>query len=252
VFARKHHGRRPVRQPRWRRPSRLSFRPRLETLEPRRLLAADCCDLLASAETMDGLQVVYHEDFETGDGGFMPDNSGGPLPGLWHYSIGRWNDNLPDHTPIHNWYYGAFETSTGGGHYVFPEGHQGMLMSPEISLPACGDATLTFSYLLDTRDELDRDFVDVFVSVNGVLTKVLSRQDGSLPETGNQWAKATADLSAFAGQTISLKFSFNTGDPPRVVRRRYLDQNRHYQGDCRLDPRLQVRRPGCRRRVRAE
>jgi uncharacterized repeat protein (TIGR01451 family) len=167
-------------------------------------------DLLAIAD-------VYREDFENGDGGFVVDNTGGSVLGLWHYSVGRRNDGLPNHTPTHNFYYGMFETSTGGGRYdVLPFDHQGTLTSPPIMLPDCGELDLRFSYVLDTRPELDRDFAAVSVITSSGTTQILSRQDGTLPETGNQWLTANADLSAFRGQEIHLVFSFRTGIPPNV------------------------------------
>lgn len=163
------------------------------------------------------LQQVYFENFESGNGGFAADNTGGSVLGLWHYSVGRRNDNLPNHSPTHNWYYGMFETATGGGRFdVLPFDHQGTLTSPPIQLPDCGAVTLNFSYVLDTRPELDRDFVTVYVLTASGATPILARQDGTLPETGNQWLTATADLSAFGGQAIQLVYEFRTGIAPNV------------------------------------
>ena len=160
---------------------------------------------------------VYHEDFESGDGGFTVDNSGGTLPGLWHYSLGRHNDGLSGHTPFHNFYYGAGESSTGGGRYdILPFDHQGVLISPLIQLPAEGVTTLMFSYLLDTRTPIDVDFVEVAVDDGNSITTILSRADGTLPETGGIWFCQSADLTPFNGDEIRLLFSFDTGDVPRV------------------------------------
>jgi uncharacterized repeat protein (TIGR01451 family) len=176
--------------------------------------------LLERLERRDLLAVVdvYREDFENGDGGFVADNTGGSVLGLWHYSVGRRSDGLPNHSPTHNWYYGMFETSTGGGRYdVLPFDHQGTLTSPPIALPDCADLDLRFSYVLDTRPELDRDFVSVSVITSSGTTQILSRQDGSLPESGpDQWLTGNADLSAFRGQEIRLVFSFRTGIAPNV------------------------------------
>lgn len=164
------------------------------------------------------VQQVYFENFESGDGGYVADNTGGSVLGMWHYSIGRRADGLPNHSPDHNWYYGMFETSTGGGRYdVLPFDHQGTLKSPAIPLPSCGTSTLSFSYVLNTRPELDRDFAEVFVIDDSGATQILSRADGTLPQSGyDQWLTATADLSAFAGDDIMLLFSFRTGTPPLV------------------------------------
>jgi hypothetical protein len=124
--------------------------------KPARRLAVESLEarcVLATVET------VYEQNFEGGGGGFAADNTGGSVLGLWHYSLGRRSDGLPNHTPDHNYYYGAFETSTGGGRFdVLPFDHRGTLKSPDIQLPDCGPLNLSFSYLLDTRPQLDVDF----------------------------------------------------------------------------------------------
>jgi uncharacterized repeat protein (TIGR01451 family) len=173
------------------------------------------------------LQTVHHADFESGSAGYTADNSGGSMPGMWHYSFGRWNDRLINHTygqlqrPGYNWYYGRFETSLGGGTYLTNTQHQGVLASPDIAVPLCATTTLSFSYLLDVRDPLNVDFVEVWIEYvddagQTQRTRLLSRAAGSLPETGNRWLTATADLSAFAGQDVQIQFSFNTGNIPDV------------------------------------
>ncbi|MBI2479572.1 MAG: hypothetical protein HYV60_13355 [Planctomycetia bacterium] len=126
------------------------------------------------------LDIVYQQNFEAGIGGFVTDNTGGTLPGLWHYSLGRRFDSLPSHTPISSFYYGAFETAFGGGHYVLPLDHEGTLTSAPIQIPT--SSVLSFNYLLDTRPELDVDFVDVSViTADGNVTQILSRGSRSTP-----------------------------------------------------------------------
>ncbi|MEM8679007.1 MAG: hypothetical protein AAGF97_06630 [Planctomycetota bacterium] len=188
--------------------SKVSTRRRLhaETLEARRMLNAD----------LPG-DIIYHEDFESGDGGFAIDNSGGTYLGLWHYSVGRRSDGLPNHSPDHSFYYGRFETATGGGRYdVVPGDHQGRIRSPQIQLPAAGESTLMFNYLLGTRPELDVDFVEVWVDDGTDITRLLSRQEGTLPDTQFDWHCVQADLTPFNGQQVQLVFSFDTGEYPRV------------------------------------
>lgn len=181
-------------------------------LDQRQLIVAASQPLVAEGESASPT-VIYHEDFENDDGGYMADNSGGSLPGMWHYSVGRRSDGLPNHTPIHSWYYGEFETATGGGRYdIPPRDHEGVLMSPDIPIPACISSELTFNYVLDTRLPLDIDFVTVSVFDGTTTTEIMSRASGSLVQTGNNWITAMADLTPFAGQSISLKFSFDTGD----------------------------------------
>lgn len=158
-----------------------------------------------------GLKTVHHADFETGLAGYVADNSGGANVGLWHHSLGRRLDGLPGHTPSHNWYYGAFETSYGRGHYVANENHKGTLTSPEISIPDCGTTIVSFSYLLGTRPAPDVDFVEVIVvDEAGHHNIILSRAAGNLPETQGAWTTATYDLSDYAGQAVSIEFFFDT------------------------------------------
>jgi uncharacterized repeat protein (TIGR01451 family) len=178
----------------------------LETLERRQLFAVT-----------PPLQIIYQTDFESGDSGFTADNTGGAIPGLWHYSIGRYADGQSAHTPVHSWYYGQFESSVGAGTYIQPNHHLGVLSSPLIALPDCATLTGRFDYLLSTRPELSHDFVEVSVqyqdsSNQSHTVTLLSRAQGTLPETNHQWQTATLDLTQFAGLNIRLLFSFDTGD----------------------------------------
>ncbi|MBM4087866.1 MAG: hypothetical protein FJ276_00335 [Planctomycetes bacterium] len=159
----------------------------------------------------------YYEGFLNGRGGYWADNTGGTRPGHWHFSSGRYLDGLINHTPRHGWYYGRFETSRGGGHYDTLFDHQGTLYSPEITISARGTSVLSFSYLLDTRADLNVDFVHVYVDDGVSTTRILAREDGSLPQTGRKmWRTATADLTDWAGETVVLQFFFDTGDIPVI------------------------------------
>ena len=52
---------------------------------------------------------------------------------------------------------------------------------------------------------------EVFVDDGADITRILTRSASTLPQTGNRWLSATADLTPFDGKQIRLKFSFNTG-----------------------------------------
>ncbi len=197
-------------QPGRRRATVACRRLAVERLEDRRML--DAAAVIP--------QIIYHEDFEAGDGGYQADNTGRTMNGLWHYSVGRRDDQLGNHTPIHNWYYGTFESSTGGGHYIIGGDHRGLLVSPHtIDIPSCGTSELRFSSFLDTRDELDVDFVEVWIYDGASTTTVSSRQAGTLPETdreATEWNTGLVDLTPFAGRRIQLQFLFDTGPMPLV------------------------------------
>ena len=210
---------------------------RLESLERRCLLAVTPGGSDPGSNCCSQGDVIYYEDFESGDGNYTADNTGGTYTGLWHYSIGRRDDGLPNHSRTHSWYYGAFETSTGGGEYYIGRNHQGTLTSPTLpTIPECGRTALCFNYLLDTRDQLDRDFVEVRIVevVNEVEvneTTIFSRAgtgDENLPETGNAWYTACYEVTAYAGQDVRVRFFFDTGDPPE------LDPEGWYVDDVRL------------------
>jgi uncharacterized repeat protein (TIGR01451 family) len=177
------------------------FRPQLEHLEGRRLLAGDLA----------GGEVIYHEDFESGNGGYVANNTGGNLPGLWHYTDGRSADGLPGHSPANSWYYGDLENVTGGGQYATYDTHRGTLTSPLITLPANCHSELSFNYFLETRPPVNLDFVEVYVIDGATSTRVLSRSMGDLIQGTGVWQSATADLSAFSGREIQLQFLFDTG-----------------------------------------
>ncbi len=92
-----------------------------------------------------------------------------------------------------------------------------MLISPRIPLPECvSETTLSFNYLLDTRDTLTNDFVDVRIDDGTSITTVLSRTGGTLPETGPGWSSATVDLSSYAGKQIRVLFSFRVIGPEAI------------------------------------
>ena len=172
--------------------------------------------------TADALSQLLHADFESGTDGFTFDNSppvvgvGNTSPGLWHRSVGRRADGELNHSPDHSFYYGNFEGSQGGGHYITGTRHRGVLTSPEVAIPATGTSILSFSYLLDTRPDFDRDFATVSID-NGITdTVVLSRTAGTLPETIGDWLTATVDLADYAGQTIRVNYTFDTNDPVRI------------------------------------
>jgi hypothetical protein len=212
-------------QLRWLDPASGQFTGTVALSDPVRGIAGDIA--FHPAPDSLTLQQVHHADFETGANGYTADNAIEVMPGMWHHSPGRWDDKLINHThgqrkmPGFNWYYGQFETSLGGGTYLTNYHHAGILASPLISVPECATTTLSFSYLLDVRPPLDVDFVEVwaqFTDQAGQVqrTRLMSRAEGTLPQTGNRWLTATADLSPFAGHEVQIQFLFDTGNVPDV------------------------------------
>ena len=70
--------------------------------------------------------------------------------------------------------------------------------------------------MLGTRNALDRDlaYVSIVAPANGAnSTIILSRTDGTLPQTNGGWQSAVADLSQYDGQTIQVTFTFRVTCP---------------------------------------
>jgi len=77
------------------------------------------------------------------------------------------------------------------------------IRSPAIALPATGNLTLSFSwYLAHGSNATSADFFRV--SVVGSTTSVVLQQLGSAVNRNGAWATATANLNAFAGQTVRI------------------------------------------------
>ncbi len=164
-----------------------------------------------SNDTPPPAPVPFLEDFEGGLGDFDIDNTFGSGGGLWHVSTGRGGD--PGHSPFTSLYYGHFEGPFGGGDYDTGSPNGGAVFSPTFQIPATGIYELSFNHFLDTEGTFDIfDIAEVAVDAGFGFVPILSTFDGTLDETFGVWETVTADLSAYAGQDIVLRFSFDTVD----------------------------------------
>jgi aminopeptidase S len=86
------------------------------------------------------------------------------------------------------------------------DGGMTSIQSPAIVLPAGGTITLTFRlYLAHLNNATSADFISVrVVGNNGVAQTVWSR-GATASNVAGTWATRTANLSAYAGQTIRLR-----------------------------------------------
>jgi Ca2+-binding RTX toxin-like protein len=158
---------------------------------------------------------VFTADFSNGGApnldGFVIDNAlpvdpaPGQVPGLWHLTTRRSGD--PGHTSPDSLYFGL----EGAGNYNV--GHTaGSLTSPAISLAGLSGAELSFNHFLKTESSTSFDRAEVQISANGgAFTTVLSRGNGLLANT-TSWANVTFNLQSFIGQSIRIRFVFNTVD----------------------------------------
>jgi hypothetical protein len=159
--------------------------------------------------------VLYQYNFESGLQGFTINNSYGSSNGLWHLSSGRAAD--AGHSPSNSLYYGHNETLAGGGNYDTGSANGGVVVSPPLTLPAGVPAvTLSFNYLMNVESYSDYDVAFVEISTNNGTTfapiAVKDSLGGLTNLTAGLWVADTLDISAFAGQTIRLRFRFDTID----------------------------------------
>ena len=151
---------------------------------------------------------VFYADFEDGSGGasadgFTIDND---QNGLWHLSAGR--GDQPGHSPTHSFYYGQGEGPNGGGTYDV--GYTaGDLVSPSITLPT-GIVRLDFNYVLQTEGSTFFDAAQLQINAGAGWTTLASYSD--VAESSTWTAAAPVDLSAYAGQTVQLRWSFDRVD----------------------------------------
>jgi len=93
---------------------------------------------------------------------------------------------------------------TGAGAFDI-DGGTTTVLSPQITLPASGALTLTFSYYLaHGSNSSSADFFRAYV-VTGASTQVFQSLGAATNRNGT-WTVATASLNGFAGQTIRIRF----------------------------------------------
>ena len=134
---------------------------------------------------------------------------------LWHVTDRRGAD--PGHSAEHSFYFGDDATgdySNGGAAAA------GTLTSPLIDLTSAASATLTFNYFLETEGN-GAQFDQAIVSVSaagGDYEAVASNTGGAGhsvlvdPSGDDEFLTLSVDLSAYLGQQIRIRFSFDTID----------------------------------------
>jgi uncharacterized repeat protein (TIGR01451 family) len=154
----------------------------------------------------------FQVNFENGLQGFTIDNTFGSGNGLWHVSTGRGSD--AGHSPTHSLYYGQNEGPSGGGNYDNGVANGGTVTSPPLTLPSSGPVILSFNYLMDVESTTNFDQAFVEVSTNGGASYavVAGKGFGLTNYTGGLWVSNNVPLTQFAGQTILLRFHFDTID----------------------------------------
>jgi murein DD-endopeptidase MepM/ murein hydrolase activator NlpD len=140
----------------------------------------------------------------------MESIGGWSASGLWHHESAK-----PAASPTHTWWFGTCKASGVGCDEYYYNGKTGDLTSPPIQLPGSGSYFLRFQYRYQT--ETSGKFWDqrwVQVSVNGgPFTNVYQLSDDiMLFENSPFHSSPPINLSAYAGQTIQIRFHFDTMD----------------------------------------
>ncbi len=142
-----------------------------------------------------------NDSFETGATGWT-------TTGLWHLANNSTCASPGYASPTRAFYYGQDATCN----YNTGATNTGALTSPPVS-GITSTSTLSFNYFRRVESyngAYDRTLVDVIRS-NGTVTNVWSRDSRNASSTA--WASSgNISLSAFAGDTIRLRFTFNTVD----------------------------------------
>ncbi len=142
--------------------------------------------------------VIFSDDMEGGVNGWTTTVENGTSDDLWHQQTGNSN------SPSTSWWCGI----AGGSDYNTGNYISNALVSPSISLSGAAPITLEFYESYDT--ESGWDFCNVDISTNGGSSWTALRSGVSGSSGG--WTLTSIDLSAYNGQTVKIRFLFDTTD----------------------------------------
>lgn len=135
---------------------------------------------------------TFIDDMESGPNGWV-------ASGLWHMTTKR------SDSPTNSWWYGQEST----GNYDTGAANSGYLTSPSISLAGSSNTNLSFKSWYKTEAGTSWDKKIVQISTDNGASWIDIKQISDTPST---WNLETIDLSGYAGQTIYIRFYFNTID----------------------------------------
>jgi subtilisin family serine protease len=156
----------------------------------------------ALGHVQSGVSTTY--DFETGQQGWTINNTilgTGASAGLWHLTTRRGTE--PGHSPVTSFYYARPDTNT----YETGARNAGAIVSPSFLVGP--GSTVSFKYVLQTEAFSGYDQARVQVSNNGGAT--WTNLLGPLAEAST-WTAASVSLGAYVGQTVQIRFFFDTID----------------------------------------
>lgn len=152
--------------------------------------------------------VVFSDDFET-DLGWTADPNGTDTA-----TTGQWERANPEQVDYNGpkqlgtTASGSFDLVTGplagssvGANDI--DSGETSIWSPQITLPSSGTLTLSFqSYLAHASNATSADFLRI--SIVGSTTSTVFQELGAGNDDDAAWAGGSADISAFAGQTVRI------------------------------------------------
>jgi hypothetical protein len=166
-------------------------------------------DLVFAVTAPPPATTVFADDFETDKG--WTRNAGGTdtaTSGLWERGDPEATDSSGPKqlgtagSGLNDLVTGRLAGASAGVHDV--DGGVTSILSPPITLPATGTLTLSFKqYLAHGTNATSADFLRVFV-VGATTTQVLQRL-GAATDVDAAWTTSSANISAFAGQTIRIR-----------------------------------------------
>jgi len=151
---------------------------------------------------------IFLADFEQGDGAMQVVNSGlAPVDGLWHLTTHRGGD--ANHSSSHSMHYGRYDSV--GADWDYDVGHSaGEFRTKLIALPDEPTA-LAFTYFakVEASPSVDDIRVQAYNGDTLAWETLLAKGSGLSADTA-AWTAAKADLSAYAGKTVRLRFLFDS------------------------------------------
>ena len=158
------------------------------------------------AGAISGSDVLFSADFANG----LSDSLDGfTATGLWHVTSVAPGADLPGHSRHALAYYGVDADGN------FDAGNTaGALTSPLIVLPVGSSPSLSFVYRLQGEGGNPRDRADLQISTNNgsTWTALASNNDAipiQLTDNNLVWTPITIGLSAYAGNTVRVRYFFN-------------------------------------------
>ncbi|MCG8347477.1 MAG: hypothetical protein MI924_06810, partial [Chloroflexales bacterium] len=168
-----------------------------------------------------GGDTVFADDFETNQGWTTnPNGSDTATTGQWE----RGNPQATDYngpkqlgTPAsgqNDLVTGRLAGSSVGAHDI--DNGVTSIRSPQISLPASGNLTLSFNYYLaHFSNASSADYLRV--KIEGNTTSTVFEQLGASTNVDAAWQSASVNLNSFAGQTVTILIEAADAGSPSLV-----------------------------------